>query len=67
MLCRTALDALVMAGDLGLGCNAQDWGHNQFLEDLDHCSVAANLWVPLMASMAGMLRACRPGSAPRLP
>ena len=39
---RTMLDALIAAGDLGLGTHAQDWGHSQFLEDLEYCSVASS-------------------------
>ena len=41
VLVRTTLDALIAAGDLGLGTRAQDWGHSQFLEDLEYCAVAS--------------------------
>ena len=42
VLGRTTLDALIAAGDLGLGVHAQDWQHCQFLEDLDYCSFASS-------------------------
>ena len=42
VLGRTTLDALIAAGDLGLGVHAQNWQHCQFLDDLDYCSVAAS-------------------------
>lgn len=39
---RTTLDAMIAAGDLGLGVHGQSWQHCQFIEDLDYCSAAAS-------------------------